>query len=266
MLHFVFPSGKNISPTDGGRYGNTALPLITQSLFAIDAEPGNYEAHLFGGATPLQTRESGDTVRIGARNIEQAREFLEQMRIPIVEEKTGNSRGYRIYFDTSQGFVKTEEIMRSVDREAQLKQDLSTGKTLNKRVLVVDDSPLVCKLLSTAINEIPGYEVCGQAANAFEARDLLVSLKPDLMTLDIIMPKLDGISFLKKVMQHFPMPVIICSTIAKEGSAIRKDAFDVGAVEVIDKDSLELYKGLDKVKKVIEVQFKSALARYAVRR
>ena len=264
---FRISSGDNISQNDRGRYGNTALPLIAQSLFAIDAEPKHYEARIFGGATPLQTQSvtAGDA-RIGPRNLEVAENFLAQMRIPVVERKTGNNRGYRIYFDTSKGVVTTEEIIRSSDREEQLKQDISTGKQANKRVLIVDDSPLVCKLLGTAINEIPGYEVCGKAANAFEARDLLVSLKPDVMTLDIIMPKLDGISFLRKVMQHFPMPVVICSTIAKEGSAIRKDAFDAGAVEVIDKDSLELYKGLDKVKSVVETRLKSALAKFSVRR
>ena len=79
------------------------------------------------------------------------------------------------------------------------------------------------------------------------------------------MPKLDGISFLKKVTQHFPMPVIICSTIAKEGTAIQKEAYASGAVEVIDKDTLELYKGADNVKKTISSKLDSALRKFKVR-
>ena len=76
------------------------------------------------------------------------------------------------------------------------------------------------------------------------------------------MPKLDGISFLRKVSKHFPMPVIICSTIAKEGTAIQKDAYDSGAIEVIDKDTLELYKGEGKVQKVIQEKLNSAIFKY----
>jgi two-component system, chemotaxis family, protein-glutamate methylesterase/glutaminase len=265
MNHFVFPEGQNIDKNSRGRYGNTACDLIAQSLFAVDPERSHYTAKIFGGANPLQTDNGTDT-QIGARNVKMAEDFLSRARIPIKEKITGSKRGYRIYFNTENADVKVEEIVRAEEKEAQLKKEISLGRTANKRVLVVDDSALVRKVLTTTINSITGYEVCGQAANAFEARDMLVNLTPDVMTLDIIMPKLDGISFLKKVTQHFPMPVVICSTIAKEGTAIQKEAYDSGALEVIDKDTLELYKGADKVKSVISNKLDSAIKKFAVKR
>jgi two-component system, chemotaxis family, protein-glutamate methylesterase/glutaminase len=260
MNHYVFPEGENIDKSSRGRYGNLANRLITESLLAVDGERGHYTAKVFGGANPLNSDIGSDT-QIGNRNVAAAEAFLLEARIPIVEKVTGSQKGYRIYFNTETGDVKAEEIKTVSNREKQLEKEGKLG-IKKKRVLVVDDSALVRKVLTNAINSIPEYEVCGQAADAFEARDMLVNLTPDIMTLDIIMPKLDGISFLQKVTKHFPLPVIICSTIAKEGTKIQKDAYAAGAIEVIDKDTLELYKGEGNVQKVIKQKLDLALAKY----
>lgn len=263
MNHFVFPEGEDQSANSKGRYGNSAMDIITRSLFAVDAEKSHYKAKLFGGASPLKT-DIGNATNIGQRNIEAAEKYLAEQGIPVVEKITGSKKGYRIYFDTASGNVKTEEIVSAADQEKELQKNIAAGKIAAKKVLVVDDSALVRKVLTNTINSLPGYVVCGQAADAYQARDMLVNNSPDVMTLDIIMPKLDGISFLRKVTQHFPIPVIICSTIAKEGTAVQKDAYDAGALEVIDKDTLELYKGEDKVKKVIKQKLDSAIAKFKV--
>ena len=263
MNHFVFPEGDGSDGTSKGRYGNTAMSIITRSLLAVDAERSHYTAKLFGGATPLKT-DHGAATNIGNRNVEAAEEFLRAEGIPVVEKVTGSNKGYRIYFNTDDGNVKVEEIESAADRENKLRQKVEAGSLNAKKVLVVDDSALVRKVLSNTIESLPDYTVVGQASNAFEARDMLVNLNPDVMTLDIIMPKLDGISFLKKVTQHFPIPVIICSTIAKEGTAIQKEAFESGAMEVIDKDTLELYKGEEQVRKVISDKLNTAIAKFKV--
>ena len=263
MNHFVFPEGQDDSANSKGRYGNTAMDIIARSLFAVDAEKSHYVAKLYGGSSPLKT-DIGNATNIGARNIQAAEQYLESQGIPIVEKVTGSKKGYRIYFDTESGDVKTEEIISAADQEKELQKNIASGKVAAKKVLVVDDSALVRKVLTNTINSLPGYTVCGQAADAFQARDMLVNNTPDVMTLDIIMPKLDGISFLRKVTQHFPIPVIICSTIAKEGTSVQKDAYDAGALEVIDKDTLELYKGEEQVKKVIKQKLDSAIAKFKV--
>jgi len=258
MNHYVFPESSNPEETDKGRYGSTAIDLVIRSLLAVDPVVGHYTAQIYGGATPLRTEAAtGVSSGIGERNVAIAEKLLAERGIKVTARKTGGPRGYRIHFDTSTAQVRVEEILGASERAATIKK---------KRILIVDDSPTVCKVLQTVIASTNEFEVCGVANDAYQARDMLVSLEPDLMTLDIIMPKMDGISFLKKVMQFKPMPVLICSTIAKEGSAIFNDAKAAGASDVIDKDTLQLYQGTDKVLSVLKPKLMSALARFSPNR
>jgi two-component system chemotaxis response regulator CheB len=103
------------------------------------------------------------------------------------------------------------------------------------KVLVVDDSAIVRKLLTDSLKGERDIEVVGGAADPFIARDMIVRLNPDVVTLDIEMPRMDGISFLKKLMEHRPMPVIIISSLTQAGSATTIEALRAGAVDVIPK-------------------------------
>lgn len=103
------------------------------------------------------------------------------------------------------------------------------------KVLVVDDSAVVRKLLTDALAAEPGIEVVGAAADVFVARDLILQRDPDVMTLDVEMPRMDGLTFLRRVMEHRPMPVIIVSSITQRGSAATVEALRLGAVDVIAK-------------------------------
>lgn len=105
------------------------------------------------------------------------------------------------------------------------------------RVLVVDDSAVVRKVLSNIVNNEEDMEVVGTAPNPYYARDKLVELKPDVMTLDIEMPKMDGLTFLRKVMHYFPIPTIIVSSVTKTGCETSMKALEIGAVSVIPKPS-----------------------------
>ncbi|MDR2198441.1 MAG: response regulator [Deltaproteobacteria bacterium] len=126
------------------------------------------------------------------------------------------------------------------------------------KVLIVDDSAIVRNLLSKAMEGEPDIVVVGAAKDAYEAREMLLEKGPDVMTLDIVMPKMDGVTFLKKLMVYYPLPVIICSTIAKAGSQAELRSDKIGAVDVIDKESLNLYHGLDKVKQVLIPKIRAA--------
>jgi two-component system, chemotaxis family, protein-glutamate methylesterase/glutaminase len=103
------------------------------------------------------------------------------------------------------------------------------------RVLVVDDSAVVRKLLSDALGSEPDIEVVGTAADPFVARDLILTHDPDVITLDIEMPRMDGLSFLRRIMEHRPMPVIIVSSITQHGSSASVEALRLGAIDVIAK-------------------------------
>jgi two-component system, chemotaxis family, protein-glutamate methylesterase/glutaminase len=103
------------------------------------------------------------------------------------------------------------------------------------KVLVVDDSAIVRKLLTDSLRGEQDIEVVGGAADPFIARDMILRLNPDVLTLDIEMPRMDGISFLKRLMEHRPMPVIIISSLTQSGSAATIEALRAGAVDVIPK-------------------------------
>ena len=105
------------------------------------------------------------------------------------------------------------------------------------RVLIVDDSALVRKLLSDSLSRFPDIEVVGTAIDPYIARDKILSLNPDVVTLDIEMPRMDGITFLRLIMKHRPMPVIIISSLTQEGSNKALEALQAGAVEVLAKPS-----------------------------
>lgn len=103
------------------------------------------------------------------------------------------------------------------------------------KVLIVDDSAIVRKLLSAALFEEQDMEVVGTAPDPFVARDKILALKPDVLTLDIEMPRMDGLTFLKKLMHYQPMPVVVISSLGQAGCQSAMQALRLGAVEVLAK-------------------------------
>lgn len=103
------------------------------------------------------------------------------------------------------------------------------------KVLIVDDSAVVRQLLTRELGKDPGIEIIGTAPDPYIARDKIVELRPDVLTLDVEMPRMDGITFLRKLMQHQPMPVIVLSSLTATGTQTAIEALDAGAVEVLAK-------------------------------
>ncbi len=103
------------------------------------------------------------------------------------------------------------------------------------RVLIVDDSALVRRALTDRLAEFRDIEVVGTAIDPYAARDKILQLEPDVLTLDIEMPRMDGLTFLRLLMQHRPMPVIIMSSLTPAGSDKALEALSAGAVEVLQK-------------------------------
>lgn len=103
------------------------------------------------------------------------------------------------------------------------------------RVLIVDDSAIVRKLLAEALDAETDIEVVGTAPDPYVARDKILSLRPDVLTLDVEMPRMDGITFLKKLMRFHPMPVIVISSLGQASSKIALEALQHGAVDVLAK-------------------------------
>ena len=122
------------------------------------------------------------------------------------------------------------------------------------RVLVVDDSLFMREFISSVISNDPGIEVVGQASDPYEARDKIVDLMPDVMTLDINMPKMDGIRFLEKLMPQFPLPVVVVSAVTTRVF----DALNAGAVDFISKATMSDQREKDSFASELVVKIKIA--------
>lgn len=103
------------------------------------------------------------------------------------------------------------------------------------RVLIVDDSAIVRKILAETLAPEPDIEIVGTAPDPYVARDKILSLAPDVLTLDIEMPRMDGLTFLRKLMQYRPLPVIVISSLAQPSCRIALKALEIGAVDVLGK-------------------------------
>jgi two-component system chemotaxis response regulator CheB len=113
------------------------------------------------------------------------------------------------------------------------------------RVLIVDDSAVVRKTLEDILSSDPNIEVIGTAIDPYAAAERMKNEVPDVITLDIEMPRMDGLTFLQKLMKQHPIPVVICSSVADQGTANALKALEYGAVEIISKPKVGTKKFLE---------------------
>jgi two-component system chemotaxis response regulator CheB len=112
------------------------------------------------------------------------------------------------------------------------------------KVLIVDDSALVRQLLTEILNSAPGVEVVGVAHDPYMAREKIKQLNPDVLTLDVEMPKMDGITFLSNLMRLRPMPVVMVSSLTEQGADVTLQALELGAVDFVSKPKTDLAHSL----------------------
>ncbi len=126
------------------------------------------------------------------------------------------------------------------------------------RILVVDDAALVRKMLKEGLGKAKDLEVVGAARDPYEARDMLLKLRPDVMTLDIEMPKMDGLEFLRRLMPQFPIPTVVVSSLSQKGSRMAIDAMAAGAVDVVGKPSRDLGYRFEQMMDELQVRVRNA--------
>jgi len=112
------------------------------------------------------------------------------------------------------------------------------------KVLIIDDSSLMRRLLTELIDRAPGFQVVGTAADPLIARDLIKSTSPDVLTLDVEMPRMDGLTFLRNLMRLRPMPVVMVSSLTERGADVTLEALALGAIDYVAKPKLDLARGL----------------------
>ncbi|HYD88809.1 MAG TPA: chemotaxis response regulator protein-glutamate methylesterase [Vitreimonas sp.] len=134
---------------------------------------------------------------------------------------------------------------------------------MSVRVLIVDDSATIRSLLKAELSRDPEIEVVGVAGDPFEAREAIKALSPDVITLDVEMPKMTGLEFLEKIMRLRPMPVVMVSTLTQAGAAITLEALEIGAVDCVGKPDFD---GLaEKVKMAARARVRPLVQRTALR-
>ncbi|MCQ8822027.1 chemotaxis response regulator protein-glutamate methylesterase [Pseudoalteromonas agarivorans] len=126
------------------------------------------------------------------------------------------------------------------------------------KVLIIDDSPLIRRLLSEILSQASDIEVVGCAEDPYQAREMIKLLNPDVLTLDVEMPKMDGISFLRNLMRLRPMPVVMISTLTQQGSPITLEALELGAVDFIAKPTVNVKQQMSQYAYVVQQKVRVA--------
>ena len=135
------------------------------------------------------------------------------------------------------------------------------------RVLIVDDSSVIRQLLTLLLSADPEIEVVGTASDPFIARDRIKALNPDVVTLDVEMPGMDGVTFLRKIMALRPMPVVMVSTLTQAGAETTLEALEIGAVDFIAKPTVDVSNAMIGIASELQAKVKSAAhARVSARR
>ena len=244
LNHYLLPTpsaGEKPSP----RYGSFAMKSLIDEVIAKGATKANLVARVYGGAAVLGNVSIGQ--KIGEKNIELALQVLAEAGIRVVDKNVGGNRGRKIHFNTQTGEVQHLVVGESTIASSASSSSAATPSMVDTsgfsalqvakdvKVLVVDDSATV-RTLFTRIFEKHGLKVVGAAANAFEAREMIVATKPDVITLDIEMPQMNGVRFLEKLMKHMPVPTVMVSSLGSQGD-LAMDSLRLGAIEFVQKPS-----------------------------
>lgn len=240
LNHYLLPEP---GPQDVGspRYGTSAIEGLIVEMLRLGASKERLQAKVYGGGNVIAVSALGDT--IGRRNIEIAERMLKEQGIPILERHIGGESGRTLKLNTQtfevihtlsgggESGAATASLAGSIDVSGF--KPLAVARSV--KVLIVDDSATV-RTLFTNIFQRSGLEVVGAAADAYQARELIASKKPDVLTLDIEMPRMSGVMFLEKLMKFQPIPVVMVSSLGSTGEAAMR-AQELGAVEFVHKPS-----------------------------
>lgn len=222
---------------DALRYGEFAISALVCELKKIVGARLDIVAKIVGGACDSSTAEDS---RIGSENVHVARQMLADFKIPVIGESIGGSAKREILFHIPSGRLQVATLGKNAGR---------------RRVLVVDDSKTIRDLLKKILSDDPELTIVGFASNPLEAEEMLAETRPDVITLDIHMPRMTGVEWLARLLPKRPIPVVMISSLQlQEGNEVFR-ALELGAVDYIQKPNLH---ELVSVGPVIREKVKSA--------
>lgn len=235
MCHYYLPTKLELNDQSSeNKYGEYAIKNLLKLFKVNSSNPMDLEAKIIGGGHVIDFTLNKEK-DIGGENIDIARRILSEFNIRVTALSVGDNVGRKVKFNTITGTVEVQKIESS----------RNNGHEESKiKVLIVDDSSTVRKLLSVMINRDPIFQIIGQASDPFEADDIIKNNRPDLITLDIKMPKMDGITYLEKRLSKIGIPTIMISAIDVKESGYILRALELGAFDFIRKPTIHDIEGL----------------------
>lgn len=253
LIHFALPEApKNPEPESSFRYGDLAVTYLIEQFCALTGEhPTALKAKVAGGAAEEKTIKSKDLL-VGEKNIKIARKILNEHGVPILGEAVGGKVGRKVRFETHTGRLQVAPLVEVSQEKPKIK------------VLIVDDSKTLRDIVARMLASDTGIEVVGQASDAYEAQSLLKKVKPDVITLDVHMPRMTGVQWLEHLLPINPIPVIMLTSLEmRDGNEVFR-ALELGAVDYMQKPSLNQ---IEQLKEILCEKIKTAAtAKVFVRR
>lgn len=283
MVHFAMPSAPpTVDKRSQFNYGDLAVTALVKSLEEQSGKPSStFSAKVIGGAKVPGTRPT--KFNTGEQNIKIAKKVLTQFNIKVVGEDVGGESDRHAFFHVSGGRLQvaplekpTTTTMKSplvsaatISAAKEEKKSAAEASDRKRKVLIVDDSKTIRDLLVRVLSEDTQLEIVGTATNPIEAQEMLKSVKPDVITLDIHMPEMTGVEWLEKLLPRMSIPVVMITSLQlQDGNEVFK-ALELGAVDYIQKPVLNEIKEMapvirEKVKSASYAKVKSFRKRQVV--
>lgn len=250
VIHYALPELPESTTDSELRYGSYAIEtLIVEVCQHLGVKSRELKAKLVGGASNISSEIPSQ--QVGAENIKIARKLLAKHSIPIVGEDVGGSQGRKVLFHVQTGRLQVAFVgpgfsrpsaaaaIKLPNRNEKTSEVVSVAKAKKKiKVLIVDDSKTIRDLLFKVLSQDPRMEVVGQAEDPLKAELLLPTAKPDVITLDVHMPRMTGVQWLKTLIPKYKLPVVMITSLElKDGNEVF-EAMELGAIDYIQKPSM----------------------------
>ena len=279
MCHYSLPSREYVKDTSLGDLfiGAFAIKDLLRKFKQEGSSPAHLEVYIVGGA------DSGEAIsrEIARKNIEVARDLCAAYHLPIKKERLSGPCGFKVRLLSQKGdlFVKTlESLNKPANRQAEkTKENLPIRETKTAhsllssdrkkavkeakktaKIMIVDDSKVIQKIFASVFEKDPFLEVFAIASDPYEAEDLMKKSLPDVIILDVQMPKMDGLTYLAKYLSKRKTPVIVVSGSENDGGLLALKAMELGAIDFVEKPDFQHLADFSKLLKTkIEVALKA---------